>query len=144
MEPAFSRGVEVGAACLIRNPEGRIFMARNTRQGGKWTMPGGHVEPGERIMDAAVREAKEETGLDCRAVEVVHFDETINPPDFHRAIHMIFFDVLLEVVGGEVSLQQDELTEYRWCTPEEAALLDLASGYEKDIRAYIAYLARHA
>lgn len=55
------------AACIVRDPDGRVLMARrrpDQMSPGFWEVPGGKVEPGETAIDAAIRELREETGLD--------------------------------------------------------------------------------
>lgn len=59
----FSRGVEVVGSAIIENPEGKILLVRSPKWHDKWTMPGGHIEPGETIEKALLREAEEEIGL---------------------------------------------------------------------------------
>ena len=64
LEPSEHSGVGV----LIQDLAGRVLMQlRDDIPGiagpGKWCMFGGHIEPGERILDTAVREIEEETGL---------------------------------------------------------------------------------
>lgn len=138
---SFPRGIELTCACIVRNKDRKILLVASVKQGGKWTLPGGHVEPGEKIIEAAIREVKEETGLDAAAVETICFGELINPPDFHRPIHAVYFDCLLEA-DGKVILQADELSDFVWVDPEEALKMDLAKGYENDIRSYLAFIKR--
>lgn len=52
----------VGAGIAAFDPLGRLLMIRR-RDNGLWDLPGGRVEPGERVEDAATREFLEETGL---------------------------------------------------------------------------------
>jgi len=137
----FPRGVEVSAVAIIKNTEGKILLCTSKKDSNKWVLPGGHIEPGEKILDAAVREAKEETNLDTTAVAIVDFGEIINPPHFHRTCHFIYFDCLLLAKTEDASMQEEELTDSRWVTPEEALSMDLATGYEKDIQGYIRYLS---
>lgn len=58
----------VSAATIVLNDEGEILLIKGPRRG--WEMPGGQVEEGESIKEAAIRETKEESGID---VEIVKF-----------------------------------------------------------------------
>lgn len=62
--------VHVVAAAIVR--EGRLLTARrplHTRNGGKWELPGGKVEPGESEEAALIREIQEELGCEVTPVE---------------------------------------------------------------------------
>lgn len=68
--PAEAPRLHLGAYGLCLDHEGRLLLAR-MRGGpddGRWTLPGGHVEPGEHPDDAVVRELLEETGLRATAI----------------------------------------------------------------------------
>lgn len=56
------RGMTLGVRVLVLDGEKRLLMVRHTYVGG-WHMPGGGVDPGECLRDAAIREVHEETGL---------------------------------------------------------------------------------
>ena len=60
--------VAVGAVVIDR--AGRVLLVQRARPPamGTWTLPGGHVEPGESFESAVVREVREETGLEARLV----------------------------------------------------------------------------
>ena len=138
----FPRGIEVVTSAIIENKKGEIFLARSPKWGNKWTMPGGHVEPGEKIMSAVVREGREETGLVLKPVKVVIWGEMIGPKGFGRPAHLVFFDVHCRVVRGRVRLEKRELTEWRWAKPRDALKLDLAEGYRHVVRKFILYKRR--
>lgn len=52
----------LSAAAVVLNNQGEILLIKGPRRG--WEMPGGQVEEGESLKDAAIREVKEETGID--------------------------------------------------------------------------------
>lgn len=58
----------VSAATIVFNNEGEILLIKGPRRG--WEMPGGQVEEGESLKDAAIRETKEESGID---IEITKF-----------------------------------------------------------------------
>ena len=61
------------AACNLIVEDGAVLLVRETKASarGRLNLPAGRVEPGETVIDAAVREAREETGLEVEAVAVV-------------------------------------------------------------------------
>lgn len=58
----------VSAATIVINKEDKILLIKGPKRG--WEMPGGQVEEGESLKNAAIRETKEETGID---IEVIKF-----------------------------------------------------------------------
>jgi len=136
----FPQGVEVITGLIIRNKQGQILLATGKKWQNKWIVTGGHVEPGETILECAKREGREETGLDLKPVTILQYGEMINPPHFYRPVHFIHFDCLLEAKNGEVKLQDEELSEYKWVTPEEGLKMNCNSSTRSIIKAYIEYL----
>ena len=58
-----TESVELTVLCLVHRGDLLLLQDRSKPDWRGWTMPGGHVEPGESIVDAVVREMQEETGL---------------------------------------------------------------------------------
>lgn len=58
----------ISAATIVLNDQGEILLIKGPRRG--WEMPGGQVEEGESLKDAAIRETKEESGID---IEITKF-----------------------------------------------------------------------
>ena len=136
----FERGVEPIVGTIIKNKKGEILLAKSPKWHNKWVIPGGHIEPGETIEEAGLREGKEEVGLDLKYLGVVGSGEMINNKDFHRPAHFIYFDVLCEVDGQEVKIDNDELKEYKWVTPQVALKMDLAGGTMRAVGGVIKFL----
>lgn len=69
-----------------------------------WAIPGGFVEYGEKVEDAAVREAKEETGLDIELIKLVgvYSDPNRNPRG-----HTVTIAFLSKIVGGTLKSDSD-------------------------------------
>ncbi len=134
----FPRGVEVVAGVIIQQGK-KILMAHSPKWNNKWIFPGGHIEAGETILESAKREGEEETGLKLKFVAILKSGELLNSKDFHRPAHFIYFDCILDVVGGELKLQEDELSDAKWCTPQEALKLDLEESCAESIKEYIKF-----
>ena len=109
---------------FIFNPKGELLLLKSHKWPGKYVVPGGHVELGERLEDTAVREAKEETGLDIYDLEFINFQQFIYDPSFWKRRHFIFFDYACRTDSVAVKLN-DEAEEHLWVRLEAALQLPL-------------------
>lgn len=112
----------VGA--LIYGKDNRIFLMKSHKWGHKYTIPGGHIEVGETMEQALVREVKEETNLNIYDIRFIKFFEVIFDPHFHNRKHFIFFDFTCHTNDTDVILNE-EAEEYLWATEDEALQLHL-------------------
>src|SRR5438067_5928087 len=125
----------VGA--LIVNKEGRILLTKSHKWFNKYTLPGGHIEVGETMKEAVMREVKEEVGLDVEVVEFLIMLEAVFAEEFWKKKHFIFFDFLCKVGDQEVKLDNDELQDYVWVYPGAAFNRNLDSFTWKTVEKYL-------
>jgi nucleoside triphosphatase len=111
---------------FIFNPAGELLLLKSHKWPGKYVVPGGHVELGERIEQAAIREAREETGLEVYDLRFICFQQFIRDPSFWKPRHFIFFDFACRTDSREVKLN-DEAEAHAWAGLEAALLLPLDS-----------------
>lgn len=116
---------EATVGALVVNPQGDVLIVRSSKWKNKFTVPGGHVELGERAEDAIKREVKEETGLDVEPVQLLLVQQAIYPKDYHKHQHFVFMDYVCRAVSFDVKLDQRELQDYVWLKPKDALKLDL-------------------
>ncbi|QJT25478.1 NUDIX domain-containing protein [Aeromonas media] len=92
---------------FIQNDDGHLLLVQE-RSDGLWTLPGGWCDIGDSPAGAVVREVSEETGLECRAVQLLALFDKLkhpHPPQLPHA-HKAFF--LCEVTGGSLLTETDE------------------------------------
>lgn len=111
---------------LIFNQKNEILLLDSHKWPGSYVVPGGHVELGERLEEAAVREAKEETGLDIYDLDFILFQQFIYDPAFWKQHHYIFFDFAAKTKDTEVTLN-DEAEKYIWIELNKSLDLKLDS-----------------
>ena len=74
---------------------------------GLWSVPGGHIEPGETARMAALREVMEETGVSARIDGLVHVQDAINAPDGIIASHHVIVFHQGQWLSGEPRAASD-------------------------------------
>ncbi|MEV6441154.1 NUDIX hydrolase [Amycolatopsis sp. NPDC051716] len=103
-------GEKKSIASAITVHEGRVLLVRRRVKEGSlsWQFPGGEIEEGESATEAAVRETREETGLEVKDVSVL--GERVHPNTGRTMIY-----VACQVVGGTATVvDDDELAELAW------------------------------
>ena len=130
--------VESVVAPIIVNDDGKILFMTSPKWGDKYVLPGGHIDYGETLAQASIRETKEETGLIVKALYLVDVGTMINNPDFYRKqAHFVYHRVVCKVIGGELNTDSEETTKLVWVSPEEALKLPLATGIDVSLKKYL-------
>ena len=125
--------VGVGAIIIEGNRVVLVKRAHPPLQ-AEWSIPGGVLEVGELVREAAVREALEETGLVVETGELLGvFDRVLRNPEKRVQYHYVLIDFLCRRVAGELSAASDA-AEVRWFTREELPGLGLAEDTVEVIR----------
>lgn len=117
---------------LIVTDDGRVVLIKRRSEpfAGKHALPGGFVEYGERVEDACVREAKEETGLDVETVKILG---VYSKPGRDPRGHVVTVVFLCRPVGGEMK-KTEETLETKAFSGEEMEELDFASDHRQILR----------
>jgi len=107
--------ITLAVAALIEDPQKRMLMVREAQPScyGLWNQPAGHVEAGESLTEALVREVKEETGYaHVRVDGISRIYYFVN----HGLLRVNFFASLLDTVQGPLA---DDVLEAGWFSVEE-------------------------
>jgi 8-oxo-dGTP diphosphatase len=123
--PTPSRVPCVGVVVLDRL--GRLLVVRrgHAPSAGRWSIPGGRVEPGETLEVAAVREAREETGLDVVVGEVAG---QVELPGMDDQVYDVTDFIATTADPTAVPAPGDDAMEVQWVTRDELAALDTSPG----------------
>lgn len=132
----------VAASAVVTDEHGRLLLQRR-RDNDLWALPGGAMERGDSLPGTAVREVKEETGLD---VEITGLVGTYTDPrhviaysdgEVRRQFNVCF---TAQAVGGTLAISE-ESTELRFVAPEELDSLPMHHTQRLRIRHFLEHRA---
>jgi len=124
---------------VVVDDEGAILMIRRSDT-GSWALPGGAIDIGESVREAAVRETKEETGIECEITglcgvysdpgHVIHYTSD-------NEVRQEFSLVLTaQPIGGSITVSEESL-EVRWIAPETIGSLAMDPSMRRRIEDYL-------
>jgi len=116
------------SAAIIR--DGRFLIAQRARGPalGVWTLPGGVVETGETLIEALIREVREETAISIEPIALAgHREVLVRDAGGRVSRHFVIMCFATRWIAGEPQLN-DELSEARWLRPAELKGLKTTDG----------------
>jgi 8-oxo-dGTP pyrophosphatase MutT (NUDIX family) len=127
--------ISAGGVAFRSNESGAEVAIVSVNPSRRWQLPKGIIDAGESEAEAALREVREEAGIECALLEKI---ETVEywyvgtehgkRVRYHKFVH--FF--LLKYVAGDVNDHDHEIVEARWVSPAEAIEM-LAFKSERDV-----------
>ncbi len=108
--------VGVGAVVV---KDGRVLIIKRAHEPrkGEWSLPGGHVELGETLVEATRREIKEETGLEVEVGPLIELFDRVHRVDDRVRYHFVIADYLCTCVGGALCAG-DDAEDACWASPD--------------------------
>lgn len=109
--------IRPGVAVVIFNKENHVLLQKRADV-NLWGIPSGHVEPGETVKDAAIREVFEETGLQVKILRLIGVYSEPSSQIFYypdgRVTHFVTCCFQAEVVSGDLTISPPETLDLRY------------------------------
>jgi len=139
-EPEGLRATRVvpAASAVITDEDGRLLLAKRT-DNDLWTIPGGTMKPGETIAETAIREVKEETGIDVEVASLVGiYSNPQHVVEYSDGEVRQQFSVCFACrpVGGELATS-DETSEVGYFSPDELRGMDIQTSIRLRIQHFL-------
>jgi ADP-ribose pyrophosphatase YjhB (NUDIX family) len=127
------------ANVIVVNDQGQILLIRRT-DNGNWAVPGGAMDIGESITDAAIRETEEETGITCEITGLAgiytnpgHVIRYTSNDEVRQEFSIVF---TAKPVGGTLRASS-ESSEPQWISPEAVLGLQMHPSMRQRIQHYL-------
>ncbi len=120
----------VGAGALMIENGKLLLIKRGAKPGqGRWSIPGGIVELGERVQDTIVREVKEECGLDIEVEGLMDVFDSITRDKKGRIQYQFVVVNFLAKIRGGILKNADDVLEARWVQLNEVEEYNLTNSF---------------
>ncbi len=106
---------EKSCGCIIINSDNKVLLVYEKGR-DFWGFPKGHTEKDETEIETALREVKEEVGIDVKIDESIRYENKYSFDNINKTV--VFYKAI--PVNENVQMQESEIEEYRWCSYDEA------------------------
>jgi 8-oxo-dGTP diphosphatase len=127
--------IPIPAVGIIIYDNGTVLIIKRAFEpsANRWSIPGGAVEVGEKVRDAAQREVYEELGLNVKIRDVVDVLDNIVYEGEKVKYHFVLIDFLAEILDGSLKLSS-ECLDAQWVRGDELDSCDLTEGARRAIK----------
>jgi len=132
--PPHGPAVPVVAVGGVARHDGALLLVRRGTepQAGRWSVPGGRVEPGEALASAVERELREETGLRVRCGPLLGWAERLGP-----GYHFVILDFTVSLLDDAgVTVAGGDAADVAWVALSEVSSVPLVDGLEEFLRSH--------
>jgi 8-oxo-dGTP pyrophosphatase MutT (NUDIX family) len=143
-EAPAANSIVPSANVAVTNDAGEILLIRRS-DNDNWALPGGAVDLGESLPHAAIRETKEESGIDC---EITGLSGTYTDPGHvllytsNGEVRQEFSIVLTARATGGQPTPSSETSEVRWVAPDDLAAYEMDETMRLRVRHYVEHRER--
>lgn len=109
---------EFSAGGIVFNDAGQVLVTQHS-QNKHWSFPKGLVDPGQTTQEAALREVREEGGVETEIVDKVGYSKYVYTFNNEKIFKVVTY-FLMQYVSGNIKDHDFEVEESGWYTPDEA------------------------
>lgn len=128
----------VAVGGIVENEQGQILLVKTEHNG--WVFPGGQVEVGENLMDALIREIKEESGIDVIVSNLIGVYSNTGIYKWHDGVTdvptKVMLDFMCKPVGGELCTSE-ETSEVLWFEKDKVLNVVISPAIRTRYQAYL-------
>ncbi len=124
---------QIGVGAVVFNVEGEVLLVKRRNEPAKnmWTIPGGKLETGELLKQAAEREVFEETGIEIEAKEIIYTFELIEKDDYGNIkFHYVIIDFDARYLSG-IPVASDDALKSQWVSRKMLRTIDVNTSTKK-------------
>ncbi len=109
---------EFSAGGIVFNSQGQVLVTQHS-QNKNWSFPKGLIDPGQTTQEAAIREVKEEGGVEAEIIDKVGYNKYVYTMEGEKIFKVVTY-FLMKYISGDPKDHDWEVSEAGWYTPEDA------------------------